>query len=57
MLVRLLARLSLAAGFLLGTYGLTDSNGLAVRLGLGFIVVGVLLGIYGLVRRLLRTEP
>lgn len=46
----------LAAGFLLGIYGLTDGSPMLMRTGLGLVVAGIVAMGYGLYRMLVEQS-
>lgn len=52
-MARFIGKGFLAAGFLLGVYGLTDGSSILLRSGLGLIAAGILAMGYGLYRALI----
>ncbi len=54
MIARFTGKAFVALGFILGTYGLTESNDTLLRAGLGLLVAGVLASAFGLYQGRLR---
>ncbi len=55
-MARFIGKGFLAAGFLLGIYGLTDESPVLLRSGLGMVVAGILAMGYGLCRMLVERS-
>ena len=55
-MTRFIGKGFLAAGFLLGIYGLTDESPVLLRSGLGLVVAGILAMGYGLCRTLVERS-
>ena len=53
-IARFTGKVFVALGFVLGIYGLTESNDTLLRAGLGLLVAGVLASAYGLYQGRLR---
>ena len=51
-IARIMGKIFVALGFVLGIYGLTEAQPAVLQAGLGLLVAGVLASVYGLYRML-----